>query len=284
MRPAAAVAAAPARPLRQLQDDFLAALRQAGGDSPLLAASAFLEPPVGGVEQRWRIYREGYEIRLAEAIQNDYPALARIVGPAPFRALAGRYLAACPPAIYDIGRAGDRLAGYLDGDPLTAELPFLPDLARFEAALAAAVVAADVMPLSRQALAALLPEQLLELDISLTPGAVLLRSAWPLADLWACRDQPDEAISIEVVGRPSQVAVWRDGLAVRWREVTPEEADFLAAAASGAATLATLLESERFGAVEEAAPRLVALFLRLIESSIVRVPLSEAPSGASNPR
>jgi hypothetical protein len=141
-----------------------------------------------------------------------------------------------------------------------------------------------VMPLSRQALAALLPEQLLELDISLTPGAVLLRSAWPLADLWACRDQPDEAISIEVVGRPSQVAVWRDGLAVRWREVTPEEADFLAAAASGAATLATLLESERFGAVEEAAPRLVALFLRLIESSIVRVPLSEAPSGASNPR
>src|SRR5258708_5566718 len=185
------------------------------------------------------------------------------------------------PPLFRSGRAGDRLACSLAGDPLTLKLPFLPDLARFEAALAAAVVAADPPPVSRQALAALNPDRLLDLEVSLAPGAAHLASEWPLGDLWASRDQPDEEIAIEVFGRPSQIVIYRDGLAVRWRELTAEEADFVVAAARRT-TLAQLLESERFGPPEEAAPRLVSLFLRLVESSIVRVPPSEMPPGVSH--
>ncbi len=279
MMPADAPAAG--RPLRQLQESFLAGLREADAAKRLAASGVFVEPPRGAVGERLQIYREGYLRRLAEAIENDYPALARILGPDAFRALARRYLAACPPAAHDIGRAGDSLASYLAGDPLTLKLAFLPDLARFEAALATAVVAADLPPVSRQALAALNPDRLLDLEVSLTPGAALLLSQWPLGDLWACRDQPDEEIAIEVFGRPSQIVIYRDGLTVRWRELTAEEADFVGAAARGT-TLAKVLESERFGPPEEAAPRLVSLFLRLVESSIVRVPLSETPPGVSH--
>jgi hypothetical protein len=35
-----------------------------------------------------------------------------------------------------IGRAGDRLAAFLEEDPLSSELPFLPDLARYAQDLA----------------------------------------------------------------------------------------------------------------------------------------------------
>jgi hypothetical protein len=278
--PTATTAAAAGRPLRQLQESFLAGLREADTAERLAASGLFLEPPRGTVGQRLEIYRQGYLIRLAAAIENDYPALARILGPGAFRSLARRYLAACPPAAHDVGRAGDRLACHLAGDPLTSKLPFLPDLARFEAALAAAVVAADLPPVSRQAFAALGPDRLLDLEVTLAPGAALLRSEWPVGDLWACRDRSDEEIAIEVFGRPSQIVIYRDGLAVRWRELTAEEAEFVGAAARGT-TLAELLECERFGPPEEAAPRLVALFLRLVESSIVRVPLSETPPGVS---
>ena len=93
-------------PLRQLQESFLAGLREADAAKRLAASGVFLEPPRGAVGQRLQIYREGYLRRLAEAIKNDYPALARILGPDAFRSLARRYLAACPPAACGSWRQG----------------------------------------------------------------------------------------------------------------------------------------------------------------------------------
>lgn len=265
--------------LRDLQARFLEELRERMGDEELPASGAFLEPPVGSAVERWRIYREGYRLRLVEAIRNDYEAVARIVGPDPFRALIERYLEAHPPSAHDIGRAGDRLATFLASDPLTEKLPFLPDLARFEAALAASLVAADPAPIDRQALAALPPDDLLDLPLTLASGAQLLLSDWPVGDLWALRDRPDEEISLELEGRPARLVVHRDGLAVKWRELEDDEAVFLSGitATADGTTLADLLDSGRFGPPEEAAPHLVALFLRMVDSVIVRVPIVPVP-------
>src|SRR5262249_33438362 len=158
--------------------------------------------------------------------RNDYPALARIVGPDPFRALIERYLEAHPPAAHDIGRAGDRLAAFLAGDPLTEKLPLLPDLARFEAAMAAPLVAPDPAPPHRENLAALPPEALLDLPLSLASGVYLVLSEWPVGELWALRDKPDEEVSLDLAGKPARLVVHRDGLAVVWRELADDEAAF----------------------------------------------------------
>lgn len=271
--------------LREIQERFLAELRKgadgAGGEE-LPAAGVFLEPPTQSAAERWRIYREGYRIRLVESIKNDYEALARIVGANPYRGLIERYLEAHPPSSHDIGRAGDRLADFLADDPLTAELPFLPDLARFEAALAASLVAADPEPVAPERLAALDPFDLLDLPLALAPGVFVIASEWPLGDLWALRDKADDEVSLELYGRPSRLVVHRDGYAVRWREADDAEAKFLAGAARGA-TLAELLDSGDFGPEEEAAPLLVSLYVRMIASAIVRCPPMAAPPAPPQP-
>lgn len=288
MRPEAETVPPPT--LREIQERFLAELRrtEAAAESEETSAASeappapgvFLEPPNGSAAGRWAIYRRAYRIRLAEAIRNDYEAVARIVGLDPFQGLVDRYLALHPPGSHDIGRAGDRLPAFLATDPLREQLPFLPDLARFEAAFAASLIAADPEPVDPSVLAALDPFDLLDLPLKLASGAALLVSEWPLLDLWALRDKSDGEVSLELYGRPSRLALHREGLQVRVRELEADEAELLRQVEAGT-TLAGLLESGAFGPDDEAAPRVVALFLRLIGSSILRFPLSAVPSGSA---
>jgi hypothetical protein len=264
-----------------MQEEFLAALR---GQREVLGrsgASALLAPPRGTTEGRWRIYRDGYLIRLAEAIENDYAAIKRILGDGAFASLCSRYLAAFPPSSHDIGRSGVNLPEFLVTDALTSDLPFLPDLARFEWAMTEAVVAPDSPTCRSDTLVELAPELLLDLVISPCPGSVVIRSEWPLGDLWACRDKEDREISVDVIDRPSRILVFRRGLSVQWRAASKEEARFLESV-SGGATLAELGESPQFNAGEESASGLVSLFLGMIESSIVQVRFPETPSSVSS--
>lgn len=263
--------------LRAMQEEFLAALRGQHSDFGATGVSALLEPPRGTLEERWRIYRNGYLIRLADAIENDYAAIKRILGDGAFASLCGRYLAAFPPSSHDIGRSGAHLPEYLTSDALTQDLPFLPDLARFEWAMAEAVVAADAPACRRDTLVELAPELLLDLVILPRPGSTVIRSEWPIGDLWACRDKDDHEVSLQLIDRPSRALVFRDGLSVRWRSASEEEARFLESV-SGGATLAELGNSPEFNVDEQSASGLVSLFLDMIESSIVRVRFPKALS------
>jgi len=254
--------------LREAQAAFLEALRASEESRP--ERYLFAAPPaVAAARERWDIYRNAYRVRLTEALGEDYPAVARILGPAAFTSLAARYLAAHPPSSHDISRAGDRLPEFLLTDPLRDQLPFLPDLARFEAALAAAVVAADFAPPGRAELARRI-EAIVETPLALAPGAAYLDSQWPLADLWACRDLADEEISLEIEGRPSRLAVFRDGLAVRWRAVSEDEAALLAALEQEP-TLLSLVDSGTLGEPGPAAPRFAEIVLRLLVEGIVQL-------------
>jgi hypothetical protein len=255
--------------LRETQERFLSAIRSGSDDPAAPETGMIAEPPAGTARERWHLYSEGYWMRLVDAIRNDYPAVARVLGESPFDSLCRRYLRAVPPSSPDIGMAGDGLPGFLAGDPLLERLPFLHDLARFEWAIARAVVAGNPRPVSWEELASLGVEALLDLPIHLQPGAAVLRSEWPLSDIWAIQEIPDEAVSLEIAGRPSILAILRDGLDVRWREVDDDQARFLEALAEAPASLADLADSGRFGAPELAAPLLVSLFRAAIESSIV---------------
>ena len=144
------------------------------------------------MERRWAIYSSGYVARLVEALENDYPAIRRILGEVPFGSLTARYVRRFPPRSFDIGRAGERLSTFLEDDPLASELRFLPDLARYEWSLAEAFVSADSVPLAWSELAALGPEAVADATFRLRPGATLIRSSWPLLELWGAKDLADE--------------------------------------------------------------------------------------------
>ena len=205
---------------RDFLDDF-AGRRPAGAADRALR---FLAPPQGSLEHRWSVYAAGYVSRLVEALENDYPALRRILGEGPFGSLVGRYVAVCPPRSFDIGRAGDRLTVFLEGDPLTADMPFLPDLARLEWTLAEAFVAEDAEPLRWEDLAGVDPGGLVGLPLRLVPGTAVVRSRWPLHALWRSKDQPDHAVSVQLEAPPTRTLVWRSGLQLRCRIADEVEA------------------------------------------------------------
>jgi hypothetical protein len=223
---------------------------------------------MGDVERRWAIYSSGYVARLVEALENDYPAVRRILGEGPFGSLVARYLRRFPPRSFDIGRAGERLPGFLEGDPLSADLPFLPDLARFEWSLAEAFVAADSVPLAWSDVAALGPEAVADARFRLRPGATLVRSSWPLLALWAAKDLADEDVDVPLEPAPFTVLVYRDGLEVRRRLVGEADAGFLEAASTGL-RLSDLL-SEASGTAEAA--ELVERFRAWVVDGLIEKP------------
>jgi hypothetical protein len=201
----------------------------------------FRRPPRGSVADRWHVYAHGYAARLTEALSLEYAAVARIVGPEAFAALVTRYVAVFPPRSFDLSRAGDRLARFLEFDSETLELPFLPDLARLEEAASACFTAADAKPIAWSMLRALEPEAISGMVFSLTPGAAVIASAWPVVDLWNLRFEADDAtVSVPVEGRPQTALVWRHEERVRVIAISPDEASLVEAARVGALTLEDL--------------------------------------------
>jgi hypothetical protein len=264
--------------IREIQSRVLAALRAPDGLAEPIDRDLFVAPRGGSFERRWAIYRNAYLVRLAEAIENDYPAIERITGHDAFQGLCRRYVMEFPPHSHDIGRAGERLADYLPTDPVTTALPFLPDLARLERALADAMVSADVESLQWEEISGMPVERFATLPLCPAPATVLIESRWPVPSLWLAKDQPNDAIDIALEGHPSVILVTRQGLQPRWRSIDADEHAVARGALEGA-TPASLLESGAFGETKAASLRLVRALRRVVGYGAFR---SLSHSGAAD--
>ncbi len=239
--------------------------------SPGQLESLVLSPPSGSIEDRWHIYTSGYLARFVEAIENDYPATRRILGEGPFGSLVRRYVQARPSQSYDLGQIGRSLPRFLETDPLSEGLPFLRDLARFEWALAEAFVAADLPPLTWEAVTSLSPEAVAELPLTLHPSVRVVRSDWPLFDLHDSRDVPDQGLSIELRDRPLIALVHRESAQVVRRSLNSEEASLLEAVIPGI-TLTQLSARP-----EVAASRLSVLFRNWVAEQLLAAAAHQTP-------
>ncbi len=236
------------------------------------ARSLFFEaPPRGSIADRWAIYRDGYVARIVEALENDFRGLRRVLGRGAFCAMTGRYLRSYPPFSFDIGQAGARLPEFLRDDHVSRALPFLADLARLERTQLESFVARDATALAWSDLARLGPDAAADLPLRLCPGTALLRSAWPVLDIWSCRDLPDEEVSLQVEGRPTTVMVYRRGLEVRTRAVAVDEARIVEAASNGS-SLAALAAAGVCGNGATGMQKLLELLHRLVDEGLFLKP------------
>ena len=259
--------------LASLQEAMLAGVL-GGHDLPQAGIrDLFQDPPAGTVEARWHVYASGLVERAVEAIGNDFPALAKVLGPGPLRSLADRYTRRFLPRSYDLGQIGDRLAGFLEGDDLTRALPFLPDLARLEWAVAEAFVSSDEPPLRWDDLARLGAEAAADLSLRLRPGVAVLRSEWPFHAIWACRDMAVSEIDVPLRDRPCSVLVARRGLDVVCRPLDEPSVTVAEAAAAGR-RLAEVLEPQD----TEEASVVVAAFRALVEDGAFARPADGSPA------
>jgi hypothetical protein len=255
--------------LRRLQRAFLSDLTGAPPRTRRARARIFAAPSAGTVEGRWHVYAHGYLARLTEALELTFPAVRRILGEAAFTALVERFVREYPPVSFDLARAGDLLPLFLERDAFGRQLPFLPDLARLERRIAEAFVAPDAALLTTADLRGLPPEDVARLSLRLAPGAAVVRSDYPLFDLWMCRtEEDDEAVSIELGNRPSVLLVSRPDVQVLCRPVGEDEALLAEGAAWGEVTLEGVQGRAAADGDEHRVARFVRAFAALVESGV----------------
>jgi hypothetical protein len=134
---------------------------------------------------RFDVYRNNVVASLSGALESGFPAVARLVGPELFRALAVAYSRTYPPRSPLIMHMGSDLPAFLESFPPTARRGYLPDLARLELAVRESYHAADAEMVASDALAGLAPEVLVGLRMTLAPAVRLVSSRYPIVQIRA---------------------------------------------------------------------------------------------------
>jgi hypothetical protein len=195
-------------------------------------AAALLDPArVGLPDPRFAVHRNNVVAGLIGALAETYPAVERLVGPDFFRAAAGVFLRAHPPASPVLLRWGGAFGDWLERFPPAARLPWLADVARLEWARAEAFHAADAAPLSIAALAAVPADWLDGVRLTLHPSLRLVPSRFPVASLWA--DVTGPRTGGVDLGRAETALVARPFDGVEVSTPGPAAAAFLSALAAG---------------------------------------------------
>jgi hypothetical protein len=212
------------------------------------------------VTTRLQIYAGAYRSRLAEALESNYPVLAKLLGESDFDALAADYIAAHDSPFFSIRYYGDALATFLATREEYAAAPVLAELAQWEWAMTSAFDAADAPPLTADALARFAPAQWAQLRFRWHPSVQRLTLWWNVPQLWQALSEDAERPAMTLAAAPVQWLLWRENLTTYFRSLAKTEASVLDAARSGwpFGELCTLL-CEQIGDAEAPAQAAVLL-------------------------
>jgi hypothetical protein len=185
------------------------------------------------VATRLAIYGGAYRSRLADALAANFPALARLLGEADFRRLAGEYVAAHDSPFFSIRYYGDALAQFLATREDYAAAPVLAELARWEWAMTSVFDAADATPLAHETLAGLPPQQWARLRFSFHPSLQRLTLWWNVPQLWQALTDDIERPAASLAVEPLEWLLWRQDLSSYFRSLPQSEAAALDGALRG---------------------------------------------------
>lgn len=163
------------------QTEFRAAMLDAAADVPLGLTDGH-EQPAGS---RFSVYRNNVAVSLTEALETGFPVIAKLLGDANFKPIAGLFLRQSPPAAPVMMHYGAAFPQFLrDFEPIQ-HLGYLGDVAEVELALRRSYHAADSQSVPGDALAQIAPESLPDVKMALAPALEVVRSHWPIFDIWA---------------------------------------------------------------------------------------------------
>ena len=217
--------------LAALQADFQALLLGRPND----VAAHVLDGPRAGRATLLGVYAEAYALRLLEALGENYPTIAALIGAEPFDAMGRAYLAAHPSRYRSIRWFGDRLAGFLGATAPWSATPALAELALWEWTLRDAFDAADAVPAGLDAMAGVPPAVWPGLTFRLLPSFRRLDLRHGVVGVW--RAVQDGGAGIEPPPAQDEAtawAVWRPELIAEYRSLPADEAWALAGVAEGA--------------------------------------------------
>jgi hypothetical protein len=170
---------------KKLQPSFAAVFAQ-GLMDPAHATPADVVGPRGKAAiKRYNVYRNNVTVSLIDALAATYPAVQRITGVEFFRAMARFHVRATPPTSPLLFEYGRDFPAFIEDYEHAHDMPWLADTARIERAWLDAYHAADVPPLSPDALAAVPPDRLGDVVLTAHPAACIVRSVYPAVAIFA---------------------------------------------------------------------------------------------------
>jgi hypothetical protein len=186
----------------------------------------------GSPARRFAIHRNNVIAGLIETLQARFPAVEKLVGEEFFVAMARIFVAKTPPRTPILTTYGDEFADFITAFEPARELDYLADVARLEAARTRAYHAADAAPADPSRFAALDPDAVSEIRVTLHPSAEIIQSPHPIVTIWAMNSGEQELAPIEDWHSEDALVV-RPHLEVEVRLLPPGGAAFLLALRSG---------------------------------------------------
>ncbi len=209
--------------LKSLQLQMAHAIRAGGEAGKLLTARR------DGGPARLEIYRAAYGARLTEALRDNFPILARVLGDDSFDELARAYIDAEPSRQASIRWFGASLPSFMRAEPDLAGHAALIDLARMEWALGTTFDAPDAPGLQVEHLGALAGEDWPGLRFDMHPSVQMLELEWAVEPIWRTLSLGEDSELPPPEPLPHALLVWRPRLETLWRSLDAEEATLLAA-------------------------------------------------------
>ena len=247
--------------LSNFQSAFADALfAPAGAHGPLAALTG---------QPAFAVYRNTVMKACIDALEANFPAVARLVGSEWFRAAAACYVVAHPPRDARMLRYGDGFPEFLQDFEPARELPYLADVARLDRCWIEVHAAPD---------AALLPPLSAEI-VGTTRVAPHPAARWrwfaelPIYAIWSRNRSSDAGGDAgEIVWHGEGALLTRPQGAVLWREASAADCAFLDACTGGA----QLLEASAAALAVQPDADLGALVVGLLHAGAVVIsPASE---------
>lgn len=217
--------------LRETQALFHALVTRAPGAEGVAVDSCFVGTQDLSAAERVEIYARMYRGRMVDALREDFPKIAEILGDESFGTAVANYLREHPSEHPDLGRIGRRFEDYLRSAPPAGAPVDLADLAALEWARAEVFLEADGAPATRAALK--------QIELAAFAGTRLrFVSAFRLLSLEhdplpAWRALEAGAPVPDPTRRPTRIAVWRPAFEVFHTDLPTDEVEAVRRALAG---------------------------------------------------
>ncbi|NRG17331.1 putative DNA-binding domain-containing protein [Rhizobiales bacterium] len=215
--------------LPDLQAEFSAALTQPDAAVP----DGVTAPSGGRANKRFAVYRNNVTVSLTAALEDSFPAIAKLLGDEYFAALAREFIRRHQPSSPLLAEYGAEFGDFLDAFPPLAAYPYLGDVARLEHAWLSAYHAADAAPLDPARLSAIPETSLGEVRFTPHPALRILASRWPILTLFKANRTGEEGQPPDLSSGGESVLVTRPSLNVTLSRLSPGASDFLEALCGG---------------------------------------------------
>jgi hypothetical protein len=241
----------------------------------LLAASDTFQAAVRDTSKADRVtlldvYRDGYALRLIEALTTDYPGVMAMAGPADFDHMARAYIAAHPSRHPSVRWYGRGLADFLSRTEPYSRTPAAAEMARFEWALGEAFDSPDVTPITADALMALPQEAWETLGFTTLPSLRRLILAFEAPQAWQRREEVEPGdLSVDRAPEPLTWAIWRPDLVSNFRSLDADEAAMLDALVEGRPFPDLCEVVAPFTGEEQAPARAAGLLRAMVEGGMI---------------